>query len=330
MNWPLALGLLPLGVILGYTATRLVLSWASRRLLDMPCHRSSHTRPTPSGGGLGILLAFAALAGLVLLYSPQDARPHPLGLLLTAGPLAVVGWLDDRRGLARLPRYLVQFGAATGLVLWLGAPLLLLDHLPLLPASLLCVVAVTAAINFTNFLDGMDGFAGGVACVLFLLSGVAFLDPLWWGMAGVLLGFLLLNWHPARIFMGDVGSTALGLLLCAAWLEPSTRPGFAWPLLAAGLPFYGDALYTILRRLLRRENIFDAHHSHVYQRLMRAGMRHDTVAGRYIALTALCGGLGWLFGEGGAQLALGCCLGTLAVAEARIAAAGVPFTRPRA
>jgi len=329
MNWPLGLGLLALGVIFGFAATRLVLIWAARSLLDMPCHRSSHTRPTPRGGGLGFLLAFAALCGLLLLLAPEAARPHPLGLLLTAGPLAVVGWLDDRRGLPRLTRYLAQLAAAAGLVLWLGPPLPLLDVMPLLPAMLLCVVTVTAIVNFTNFLDGMDGFAGGVAAVLLLLAGAAFAAPLWWGLAGTLLGFLLLNWHPARIFMGDVGSTALGLLLAAVLLDSAARPGFDWPVLAAGLPFFGDAVYTICRRLLRRENIFEAHHSHVYQRLMRAGLGHDAVSLRVIALTLLCGGLGWALGASGAWLALACCLCALALAEARIAAAGTPFTRPR-
>ena len=103
------------------------------------------------------------------------------------------------------------------------------------------------------------------------------------------LGFLVLNWHPARIFMGDVGSTAIGLLLCAAFFDPTARPVFDWPLLAAGLPFFGDAAYTLCRRAIRRENIFDAHHSHVYQRLMRSGLGHDAVALRYIGLTILCG-----------------------------------------
>lgn len=329
MSWPLHLGVFALGAILGLAATRLVLGWASRCLLDMPCHRSSHARPTPSGGGLGILLAFAGLVCLIELFAPQTVRPDPLGLLLLAGPLAVVGWLDDRRGLPRLPRYLVQLGSAAGLVLWLGVPLDILGVVPRPLAVVLCIVAVTAIINFTNFLDGMDGFAGGVACVLFLLAGAASGSALWWGLAGTLLGFLLLNWHPARIFMGDVGSTALGLLLCAAFFDPTARPGFDWPLLAAGLPFFGDAIYTICRRVLRRENIFEAHHSHVYQRLMRTGMAHDAVALRYIALVALCGGLGWAFGPSGAGLAAACCLGVLALAEARITSAGVPFTRPR-
>ncbi len=329
MNWPLNLGTLALGAILGYAATRLVLVWASRRMLDMPCHRSSHTRPTPSGGGLGVLLAFAAMCALLLFYAPQEARPHPLGLLLTAGPLALVGWLDDRRGLPRWPRYLTQLGVALGLVLWLGVPLDVLGLMPLPVAIALCVFSVTAIVNFTNFLDGMDGFAGGVACVLFLMAGTASGSALWWALAGALLGFLVLNWHPARIFMGDVGSTAIGLLLCAAFFDPTARPVFDWPLLAAGLPFFGDAAYTLCRRAIRRENIFDAHHSHVYQRLMRSGLGHDAVALRYIGLTILCGGLGWAFGPAGAGLAAACSLGALGLAEARIMAERVPFTRPK-
>lgn len=326
MSWSLAAGLFALALVCGLAATRLVLGYASRCLLDIPCGRSSHTAPTPRGGGLGFLLAFAAVALALRGLASEAARPDPLPLLLAAAPLAFTGWLDDKRGLSRRARSVVQFACAAALVAWLGAPQILTQFMPHAAALILCVVAAVAVINFTNFMDGMDGLVAGVSVVILLFAGAAFAAPLWWGLAGAVAGFLFFNWHPARIFMGDVGSTALGLFLCAAFLAPAAGPDFSWPMLAVGLPLFGDALYTLARRALRRENVLDAHHSHVYQRLMRSGLGHDAVALRYIGLSAACGLLG-LAGPLGAVAALSACLASLVAAELRCARADVPFTK---
>ncbi len=272
-------------------------------LLDVPNERSSHSVPTPRGGGL-------AMAGMVLLGLPVLAllsRNFSWRAVLTylaAGALvAAVGWADDRRSLSARFRLGVQIGVAviaiaglgyfTTLTLPFGAGL----HLKWLglPLALVWIVGLT---NAYNFMDGIDGLAGGQAVVagafwvvvgwrdqLTLAAGVGLL------IAAASLGFLAYNWPPARIFMGDAGS---GFLSCTFALLPSLASPSEPRLLLAGAllvwPFIFDTAFTVLRRLRRRENIFQAHRSHLYQRLVIAGQSHAAVTSLYLGL-ALLGGL---------------------------------------
>ena len=165
-----------------------------RGLLDAPNARSSHSLPTPRGGGLAFVLvgsaAVACLGG---------------GLPVLCLPLALVGFLDDRHNLPAALRYGVQ--VVTALVLLLISPwhLSLIGVLP----WLLLLIAVTAVINFTNFMDGLDGLVAGCMSLLFSIAALTGMPDLW-PLVGALLGFLLWNWSPAKVFMGDVGSTFLG------------------------------------------------------------------------------------------------------------------------
>jgi UDP-N-acetylmuramyl pentapeptide phosphotransferase/UDP-N-acetylglucosamine-1-phosphate transferase len=127
--------------------------------------------------------------------------------------------------------------------------------------------------------------------------------------------------------MGDAGSTPLGLLLACALLLGLDNGSLQAHHLVPLLPLYGDAVYTLLRRTLRLENIFRAHHSHLYQRLMRSGLPHRRVSSLYILLTALCGSLASAWGASGALAAAAVCLACLLAAEIRCARRKVPFTR---
>jgi Fuc2NAc and GlcNAc transferase len=266
------------------------------RLLDRPNARSSHRQPTPRGGGVAFVLVAAVAGGLGLLQTgwAQLAATSTAALPLIALPLACIGFLDDRHNLPASWRYAVQLATALGMI-WLS-PL----PLPWLALPLL-LIAATAVINFTNFMDGLDGLVGG--CMAIAIAAVAsqLSDPSpTWGLVGALLGFLLWNWSPAKVFMGDVGSTFLGAVFVGLVLQASTWPE-ALGLLLILTPLLGDASLCVLRRLMAGQRIFQAHRLHLFQRLHQSGCSHASVASLYIAATAavalalLLGGLLWAF-----------------------------------
>jgi Fuc2NAc and GlcNAc transferase len=270
-------------LLLAYGGSLGLTEWVRRRgRLDHPNARSSHTQPTPRGGGLGLVVMTVVLGSLGTALIDSAAFPRTLGLLLLAAGVAALGWWDDRHPLSARWRLLLQTGFAVALVGWLGAlsvlalPGLVLTLPPLLNA-MLTVIWVVALTNIYNFMDGIDGLAGSQAVIAAL--GWALLlawmgQPTWALLAGVLacssLGFLVLNKPPARIFMGDVGSTFLGFVFAGLPLlvvepVPSERLWVVAAFLVA--PFLVDGTFTLLRRAYRRENILAAHRSHVYQRL---------------------------------------------------------------
>jgi len=287
-----------LSVLASWLLLWLLIPQLRRRLLDQPNDRSSHQRPTPRGGGAAFVLVAAASA-LVWLVGAVAALPDvppaalPLAALpLAALPLALVGFLDDRHNLPASWRYGVQL--ATALVLLLFSPLVrgLPAALPhpwwlLLPVLLLLLIAATAVINFTNFMDGLDGLVAGSMAVALAAIALKLALP-WplWALVGALLGFLLWNWSPAQVFMGDVGSTFLGAVFAALVLQAPSWPE-ALGLLLLATPLLGDACLCVPRRLWAGQRVFQAHRLHLYQRLHQAGWPHARVSSLYITATAL-------------------------------------------
>ena len=284
-----------------------------RRLLDEPNARSSHRLPTPRGGGLA-LVAVSSVSSAMALFTGQGSAATALPLF--AAPLAVVGLLDDRHNLPASWRYGAQlltaalmlgfsplaqrFGLAVAAGSWL-----------LLAVLALLVIAVTAVINFTNFMDGLDGLVGGCMAVTIAALAAA-LDATWplWALVGSLLGFLLWNWSPAKVFMGDVGSTFLGAVFAGLVLQASTWiEAFGYLLVAT--PLLGDSCLCVPRRLLAGQRVFQAHRLHLFQRLHQAGWPHARVSLTYIAATAvlavalLVGSWPWLFGLAVVELLIG-------------------------
>lgn len=261
-----------------------------RRLLDQPNDRSAHRQPTPRGGGIAFVLVAAAVAGLTLLrsgWAPLAALP------LLALPLALVGLLDDRHNLPAGWRYGAQSLTAVALLVLSPLARSLPDSLPhpallVWPLAALVMVAITAVINFTNFMDGLDGLVGSclavaLACAALLLAA----PPLaLWPLVGALLGFLFWNWSPARVFMGDVGSTFLGAVFAGAVLQVSSWPQ-ALGLLLVLTPVLGDACFCVPRRWLAGQKVFRAHRLHLFQRLHQAGWSHARVTRLYVGSTAL-------------------------------------------
>lgn len=282
--------LLLLSAALSGVLSGLVRCYAQQHaVLDFPNERSSHTTPTPRGGGAGLLgavtLTLIAGAGTGLV----DWRI--VTALAGVALAAVVGWMDDHRPLGvyvRLGAHLVGAVALLPLALlpvpmpsWLG-----------LAAALWWVVWAVSSINVINFMDGIDGFIGlqaivygghlavnGSAGGLVVVLGVA--------LAGAAAGFLPWNWAPARLFLGDIGSGSLGLLfvLGGLMLMREGRVG----LLSAFLPLYPvflDAAFTLVRRAWRGERLTQAHRSHLYQRLANGGWGHARVSILYAAAAA--------------------------------------------
>ncbi len=219
-------------------------------------------------------------------------------LPLAAAALAGVSWIDDLRNLGALPRLAAQFAAAIAGVLVLPGLVFQCLFPPWLDAALAVIVWVWF-VNLFNFMDGIDGISGvesiAIAAGIVLIGGVLSLVPA--GMtaqalavAAATAGFLAWNWHPAKIFLGDIGSVALGYLL--AWLLLALAAMGEWEA-AAILPLYylADATITLLRRLARKEKVWQAHREHYYQQAVQSGRSHarvsTVVAAANVALIAL-------------------------------------------
>jgi UDP-N-acetylmuramyl pentapeptide phosphotransferase/UDP-N-acetylglucosamine-1-phosphate transferase len=286
MLWGMALLSFAVAAALAWLlATRL-----ARFALDQPNERSLHARPVPRTGGLavlaGITAATAAFAtGLWL----------PLGLALA---LAAISLADDLRPLPTGLRLAAHLGAAGFLAWFLLSPM----H----PLELALIALALAWItNLYNFMDGSDGLAGGMAVIGFgayALAGWTVGDPplvaTSAAIAAAALGFLVFNFHPARIFMGDVGSIPLGFLAGAlgvvGWRDDVWPLWF--PVLVFG-PFIADATVTLAKRVLRRERVWQAHRDHYYQRLVRMGFGHRGAALAGYGLMLACAAAA-LFGRG--------------------------------
>jgi len=242
-----------------------LIPWLRRRLLDQPNARSSHEIATPRGGGVVFVLV-GSLLSLALGAGTSAWIP------LICCPLALVGLLDDRYDLPAAWRYAAQVATASMLVTIAAVPL------PIWALPLV-LVAVTAVINFTNFMDGLDGLVALCGVVLMASAGL-------WPVAGALLGFLTWNWSPAKVFMGDVGSTWIGAVFAGMVLQ-QPGPLEAISLLLVGFPLLGDALICVLRRLRAGQPVFQAHRLHLFQRLQRGGWPHARVSILYGSATVL-------------------------------------------
>ncbi len=274
---------------------------APLRLLDHPNFRSLHQQPIPRTGGLALLVGIVTgmfLMAFLTIYLPV----RTIGFIIVGlTPLVWISFLDDYCGVAIKRRIIIHFiGSVSLLAIGPSLDLLVLPGLAfslpswiVVPCFLLFVVWMT---NLYNFMDGMDGFASGMAVI-----GFSTLACLGWADSGFAIfcmivaaasaGFLVHNFPPAKIFLGDTGSTALGFLAaaCSLW---GTKDGLFpfWVALLVFSPFIVDATATLLRRLLRGEKVWEAHRSHYYQRLVLLGWGHRrTVLAEYTLMLACAG-----------------------------------------
>lgn len=258
----------------------------AKKVMDIPNHRSSHTQPTPRGGGISFVVTFSAYLAVSGLQNKSDWR---LVAALLGGGLAValVGFLDDHRGLSPRFRLFVHLVAGCWAVYWAGPSQLDLGIMQIACRPLVTIMGLLIIVWFTNlfnFMDGIDGLASleAITCG-FSLWGLtrttsSQLSILALAFASSVSGFLPMNWSPARIFMGDVGSGYLGFTigtLAITSAEHGGPPFWVWAVLCG--VFVVDATLTLIRRVLQGESWQEPHRTHVYQLAVQAGLSHARV-----------------------------------------------------
>lgn len=268
--------------------TPLLAAWARRRnLLDIPNERSSHQVATPRIGGAAFVLSLLTALS-VAHFGLSSVSPAAWLVVAAACGLALVGLIDDFHPLPAL----LRLGIQVGISILVAVNILPLAGVPTAVSIALMALWTTAATNAFNFMDGIDGIGAGQA----IAAGVGWLlvgqiigseDVALLGLLGgaAPAGFLIYNWAPAKVFMGDVGSAFLGFLF-AALPAAAAHPRLELWVCAVLLlwPFLFDTAFTLARRIHRRENVLAAHRSHLYQRLTGTGLSHAKVALLYSAL----------------------------------------------
>lgn len=278
---------LVMGALLGLALLSVGLTWAARgyalrqQLVDHPGERRSHSVATPRGGGIAIVISLLVTAGAAMWVWPESIPSllvASLGLVLVAG----IGWWDDHRPLPAMRRLLVHFIAAA-----LLAALVKVHGGSWLLAGLV-LVFTASLINIWNFMDGINGIAASQAIVVAV--GLAPVLPWPYSLAAVALGlaclgFLPFNFPRARIFMGDVGSGALGYAVAVVLAIAAVRTDINWILLLVpASAFLVDAGFTLAARIISGQRWMEPHTQHVYQRAVQAGASHAQVTGMYFAL----------------------------------------------
>lgn len=273
-------------------------------IIDTPNSRSSHVIPTPRGGGVAIVISF--LIGIAIFYFQGVLTLFPaIGLIISGGIIALVGFWDDHGHIAARWRLLAHFASAVFLLFCLGGfPPLTISGTVIdfgIFGDIFGLLFLVWMLNLYNFMDGIDGLASAQA-VIACLGAIAiyFISEekielgsylVLWLLASTTLGFLLWNFPPAKIFMGDAGSGFLGLIIgsfavSAGWIE--TKFFFCWLILLS--LFIVDATWTLLRRVLGGCKVYEAHRSHGYQIASRKFKRHLPVTLSAIAINVI-----WLF-----------------------------------
>ncbi|MFJ7315178.1 glycosyltransferase family 4 protein [Pseudomonas sp. NPDC098747] len=317
------------GFLLTVFVASLMLTYALRQyalansLIDIPNSRSSHSIPTPRGGGVAIVVSF--LIALPVSYKLQLVDfPTMIGLCGAGGLVAMLGFADDHGHIAARWRLVGHFAAAGWALFWLGgeAQISLVGYLIGLNwiTGILLAVYLVWMLNLYNFMDGIDGLASVeaisvclCACLVYWVSGYYALMWTPFLLVACVAGFLCWNFPPARIFMGDAGSGFLGLMVgLLAIISCSKMPDLLWCWLILLGVFIVDATWTLLRRLARGDRIYEAHRSHAYQYASRHHGSHKTVVYAVLAINLL-----WLTPLA-VMTAIGLVSGVLALAIAYI------------
>lgn len=290
---------IPVVILLSLILTEVLRRYAlARKIIDIPNARSSHSVPTPRGGGLAIVVVF--LLSLLFLAWAQLVPGNTLFAVGGAGAMiAVIGFIDDHGHVAARWRLLGHFAAAAWALFWLsGLPVIVIFGATIdlgWAGYVLASLYLVWMLNLYNFMDGIDGIAGVEticvcmgACLLYWVSGFGHMVWLPLSLAGATAGFLFWNFPPARIFMGDAGSGFLGMVLGvmsinSAWASSQ----LFWAMLILLGVFVVDATFTLMRRCLRGDKVYEAHRSHAYQFASRRFGKHLPVVLAVAAINAL-------------------------------------------
>ena len=257
-----------------YLILYLLIPLLRKNIIDTPNARSSHKSPIPSGGGI----VFALIGSLMCSYFGNN-------IPIFCMPLAFIGLIDDRYDLSSSTRYMAQIIIST--ILIFNSPVtnfIFSSNIFLsLVLYIIFILFCTGNINFFNFMDGLDGLVSSCVIVFFISSSFI-VQPTYLPMTGALCGFTILNWSPAKVFMGDAGSTFLGALVTALVLNSMNLEN-SLGMLIITFPIIGDACICVIRRYLAGQNIFKPHKLHLYQRLEQAGISHSSVSLIYLIST---------------------------------------------
>lgn len=268
-------------------------------IVDIPNQRSSHTNITPRGGGLAFVIIF--LLGLLVVYYLGMIETRVLLAIAGGGSLvSILGWMDDKTALSPGLRGFFYLLAAVWAVFCLGGFPAISFGITVLQmswiGSIVAVIGTVWMINLYNFMDGVDGIAGTEAVTTALIGGFWLMNTspgismVCFLLAASVMGFLIWNWPPAKIFMGDVGSTFLGFVFAvlAMWSEASgALPLIIWIMLLG--VFVIDATVTLIMRLCRGEKLYEAHQTHVYQLAVQAGYSHKQVTCAVLLINVVLG-----------------------------------------
>lgn len=280
-----------------------VVSWGLIRLLmplflayalARPNGRSSHKSPVPQGGGAGVIVG-TLLVGLPVSSMASVSPPANEALAVAAILMGVLGAWDDIRPLGWRFRLAAQALMIGGLLFLLPESLRVLPFFPLVVERALALILGLWFVNLTNFMDGIDGLlvvglAPMAAAIGFGFFGLVAPDPFAMAFCGGLLGFLMMNRPPARIFAGDLGALAIGLIAAYLLFLVASRVSLAAAILLP-LYFVGDATVTLLLRALNGEPLTVAHRRHAYQRAFDAGMPNTRILGEVLVLNVVLAGL---------------------------------------
>jgi UDP-N-acetylmuramyl pentapeptide phosphotransferase/UDP-N-acetylglucosamine-1-phosphate transferase len=276
-----------------------------KRITDVPTERSSHTTPTPRGGGVGLVIF--TLFGLVLYAGWRGwlLEPETLALIGSSAMMGLLGWSDDKQDLSSTARLSVHVIASVIVIVLIGQ--LSVFYIPWLIESpvgitgmFLTLLWLTGVTNIYNFMDGVDGIASVQALSAsagWMVLAYFWQEPLLLVINMILFAtvsaFLLHNWSPAKIFMGDVGSVFLGFfygvmpfLASNISIQLSVGEGI-WVAAIFLWPFLFDGAFTLIRRFFRGENVFEAHKSHLYQRLNVNGWKHNSISILYLTFSVI-------------------------------------------
>ncbi len=278
-------------LIFSFLLTYFIKNYAIKKsLIAAVNERSSHTVPTPHGGGIAIAITW--FMGLIYLNFTDQIESSLFYALLTGAAISIVSFFDDIYELSPKLRLLVQSSVAVAGLFFLGG----LDTITLgifdisigIITNIFAFLLIVWFINLTNFIDGINGYVGSEFVFLSLAGIILFTDPHFGILAVSVLGFLYWNWNKAKIFMGDVGSTLLGYNIAIFTIYYTNQePSNLWIWITLFGVFWFDATLTLIRRKLNGEKLSQAHKKHAYQRLTQARWSHFKVTNYSILLNII-------------------------------------------
>ena len=274
-----------LSFLFSWVLLKMIMPYLKINVVDKPNERSSHIFPKPSAGGISFVVSGTIIFSLTGNFLP-----------IICLPLALVGFIDDFVNLKRSIRFSAQL--ITVLLIINESQFIgnfgELGRLPYIMLFLLLIITGVAIINLINFMDGIDGLVAGSMILIFALCSI-FISNSFLIFVASLTAFLIWNWYPSKVFMGDGGSTFLGALFFGSLLDCSSLFESS-KILIVSSPLLIDSFICILRRFFNNQRIFDSHCSHLYQRLYQAGWRHSSVVIVYM-LCILTLGISMIIGN---------------------------------